>query len=109
MSRAEQHGWYRKPDPWTEDQMMDIHFRHGIGVIQRSQVVDGGIPTRGQLNVMLAPSSKTDVPRYWILELSKARDMLDEAEQLPDGSERLMALIDSASDTEERAIKSFLD
>lgn len=100
MSRAEQHGWYRKPDPWTEDQMMDIHFRHGIGVIQRSQVVDGGIPTRGQLNVMLAPSSKTDVPRYWILELSKARDMLDE---------RLMALIDSASDTEERAIKSFLD
>jgi hypothetical protein len=59
-------------------------------------------------NLRAAPG-KTDVPRCWILELSKARNVLDKTEQLPDGSERLVALIDSASDIEDRAIKSFLN
>jgi hypothetical protein len=47
------------------------------------------------------------VPLEWIRELFKARDMLDETEQLPDGSERLIALADSAYDIEELAIEAF--
>jgi len=72
-------------------------------------VVDGGIPTRRQIEAMLANPGGTDVPLYWVRELAKARDMLDEARRRPDGSERLIALIDSASDIEEDAIKAFLN
>jgi hypothetical protein len=78
-----------------------------VYIVQRSDIADGGAPTRERLDAMLAAPRKTDVPLYWIRELFKARDMLDETEQLPDGSERLIALADSAYDIEELAIEAF--
>jgi hypothetical protein len=104
MSRADKHNWYGK----TKKKLEDYYRNYGFGLVQRSEIVDGGVPTRKQLDAMLAAPNKTDVPRYWIRELSKARDMLNETEQLPDGSEHLIALIDSAGDIEERAIQAFL-
>jgi hypothetical protein len=107
MSRSEEHGWYgKRVEPWTEEQLADYYRLHGF-VVQRSDVVDGGIPTRGRLDAMRAVPGKTDVPWRWICELSKARDMLDEAEQLPDGSEPLIALMESAADIEEQAVRRF--
>jgi hypothetical protein len=109
MSRAEKHGWYgSNVEPWREDQMADYFSSHGF-VVQRSDVVDGGVPTRAQLSAMRAMPEKTDVPRRWVRNPSMARDMLDEAEQLPDGSAPLIALIDDAADIEEEAIRSFLN
>jgi hypothetical protein len=40
-------------------------------------------------------------PRRWVRELSRARDMLDEAEQLPDGSAPLIKLMENAAGIEE--------
>jgi hypothetical protein len=107
MSRAEEHGWYgRSVEPWTKDQLADYYRLHGF-VVQQSDVVDGGVPTRAQLNAMRAMPGKTDVPRPWVRELSKARDMLDEAEQLPDGSAPLITLMENAADIEEEAVRRF--
>jgi hypothetical protein len=77
-------------------------------LMQKSDIPLVGVPPRAELDAMLAAPGETDVPRYWVLALSKARDQFDEAEQLPDGSERLMQLIDSASDIEDRALHEFL-
>jgi hypothetical protein len=105
MNRAEEHGWYgRSVEPWTEKQLADYYCLHGF-VVQQSDVVDGGVPTRSQLNAMRAMPGKTDVPRYWVGELSRARDMLDEAEQLPDGSAALIILMENAADIEEEAVR----
>jgi hypothetical protein len=107
MSRAEKHGWYgRSVEPWTENQLADYYRLHGF-VVQQSDVVAGGVPTRSQLNAMRAMPGKTDVPRHWVCELSKARDMLDEAEQLLDGSAPLIALMENAADIEEEAVRRF--
>ena len=107
MSRAEEHGWYgSNVEPWTENQRADYYRLHGF-VVQQSNVVAGGVPTRIQLNAMRAMPGNTDVPRQWIRKLSKARHMLDEAEQFPDGSEPLITLIDNATDIEEEAIRRF--
>jgi hypothetical protein len=81
---------------------------HGFGLMQRSNIVDGGIPPRAQIDEMLARPNGTDVPLHWLCELSKARDMLDEAEGLPDGSAGLIALVDSAADIEDQAVQAFL-
>jgi hypothetical protein len=108
MSRAEENQWYGETVPWTEKQLEDYYRFHGFVLMQRMNIVRGGIPPREDINAMLAAPRKTDVPPYWICELSKARDQLDEAEQLPDGSEWLITLIDSALEIEERAI-SFLN
>ena len=109
MIRAEEHGRYGKDvKPWTEKELDDYYCGHGFGLMQRSDVIFGGVPRREQLQAMLANATGTDVPLHWLRELSKARDMLDEAEQLPHGSERLIELIDSAADIEDQAIKSFL-
>jgi hypothetical protein len=72
--------------------------------VKRIDIVQAGIPPRATFDAMLAAPSTTDVPRRWIRELSSARDQLEEAEQLPDGSERPIELIDSASTIEEQAI-----
>jgi hypothetical protein len=93
VSRADEHHWY------------DGH--HGFGLMQRSDITDGGIPPRAYIDAMLARPSGTDVPLHWIRELSKARDMLDETEDLPDGSERLIALVDCAADIEDQATQAF--
>jgi hypothetical protein len=107
MSRAEEHHWYDdKPTAWPRKQLDDYLRDHGF-VVQRSDVVDGGIPTRRELDAMRAMPGKTDVPRRWIRELCKARDMLDEVEQLPDGSEPLNALVESAAHIEEEALERF--
>jgi hypothetical protein len=76
-------------------------------LVQQNDIPPVGVPPRAELDAMLAAPGETDVPRYWVLELSKARDQFDEAEQLPDGSERLIELIDSASDIEEQAVREF--
>jgi hypothetical protein len=76
--------------------------------MQRADITDGGVPPRAQIDAMLARPKGTDVPIYWIRELSKARDMLDKTEELPDGSERVIALVDHAADIEDRAIQAFL-
>ena len=75
------------------------------GLVQKIDVVRGGIPPRAAIDAMLAAPGRTNVPLHWIGELSRARDALDEAEQLPDGSERRLSLIDFASDIEERAVQ----
>jgi hypothetical protein len=107
MSRAEDHEWYgRSVEPWTENQLADYFRLHGF-VVQQSDVVDGGVPTRSQLNALHAMPGKTDVSRHWVCELSRARDMLDEAEQLPDGSAPLIILMENAADIEEEAVCSF--
>jgi hypothetical protein len=77
-------------------------------LMQRVDLPLVGVPPRAALDTMLAAPIGTDVPRHWVRELSKARDQLDEAEGLPDDSERRNMLIDSASDIEERAIQEFL-
>jgi hypothetical protein len=79
-----------------------------MNLMQQIDVALGGIPPREELDAMLAAPRGTDVPLYWVRELSKARDQLDQAEQLPDGSVRRLMLIDSASDIEEQAIQGFL-
>jgi hypothetical protein len=107
MSRAEEHHWYDNPVPWSKEQLRHHERHHGVGLVQRSDIVYGGVPTRRQLEAMPANPRGTDVPLFWIRELAKARDMLDEATRRPDGSEHLIALIDSASDIEESAIKAF--
>jgi hypothetical protein len=108
MSRADEHRWYgEEVDPWTEDQLEDFYRRHGFRLMQQTDISDGGVPPRAQIDAMLAHPRGTDVPLYWIRELSTARDMLDETEQLPDGSERLKASVDSAADIEDRALKAF--
>lgn len=76
-------------------------------MMQRIDVVQMGVPPRAELDAMLAAPWKTDVPRHWIVRLSKARDQFDEADQLPDGSERLCELVDCASDIEEEAVEAF--
>jgi hypothetical protein len=107
MSRAEKHAWYgRSVEPWTENQLADYYRLHGF-VVQQHDVVAGGVPTRPQLNAMRAMPGKTDVPRHWSRELSRARDMLDEAEQLPDGSASLITLVENAADIEEEAVGRF--
>lgn len=59
MSRAEEHGWYgRSVEPWTKDQLADYYRLHDF-VVQQSDVVDGGVPTRSQLNAMSAMPGKT--------------------------------------------------
>jgi hypothetical protein len=78
-----------------------------MDIVQKNDIVRGGIPTREQLDAMLAAPRETDVPRYWVLELSKACDQRNETEHLPDGSERLIELIDSSSDTKEHAVREF--
>jgi hypothetical protein len=30
MSRAEEHGWYKKPEDWTPEQLEDYHRFHGF-------------------------------------------------------------------------------
>jgi hypothetical protein len=108
MSRAEEHHWYGEIAPWTKEQLDDYHRHRGFGLMQRTDITDGGVPPRAQIDAMLARARDTDVPLHWIRELSKARDMLDETEELPDGSERLIALVDHAADIEDRAIQAFL-
>jgi hypothetical protein len=108
MSRADEHNWYGCTVPWTRKQLEDYYRFRGFGLMQRTDITQCGVPPRTEIDAMLANSSGTNVPLYWLHELSKARDMLDEAEQLPDGSERLIELIDSAADIEDQAIKSFL-
>jgi hypothetical protein len=107
MSRAEEHHWYGEIAPWTKEQLDDYHRHHGFRLMQRTDIIDDGVPPRAQIDAMLARPRGTDVPLYWIRELSKARDMLDETEELPDGSERLIALVDYAADIEDRAIQTF--
>jgi hypothetical protein len=107
MSRAEEHHWYGEIVPWTKEQLDDYHCHHGFRLMQRTDITDGGAPSRAQIDAMLARPKRTDVPLYWIRELSKACDMLDETEKLPDGSERLIALVDFAADIEDRAIQAF--
>jgi hypothetical protein len=107
VSRADEHHWY-EVTLWTKKQFEDYYRHHGFGLMQRSDIVDGGIPPRAQIDAMLAYPRGTDVPLHWIHELSKARDMLDETEELPDGSDRLIALVDCAADIEDRAIQDFL-
>jgi hypothetical protein len=107
VSRAEEHHWYGEIAPWTKEQLDDYYHRHGFRLIKRTDIVDGGVPPRAQIDALLAHPKRTDVPIYWIRELSKARDMLDETEELSDGSERLIALVDFAADIEENAIQAF--
>lgn len=76
-------------------------------MMQKSDVVSCGIPPRHELDAMCAAPHMTDIPRSWVIELLKARDQLDAAERLPDGSAELIGLIDAASDTEEQAIAAF--
>jgi hypothetical protein len=76
-------------------------------MMQRIDVVWCGIPSRGELDAMLAAPRLTNVPQHWVRALSKARDQLDQVEQLLDGSEELIALVDAADDTAERAVKAF--
>lgn len=76
-------------------------------MFQQSDVVRCGIPPRAELDAMLASPRSTDIPRNWISALMRAREQLDEADQLPDGSERVCALIDGAMDIEERAVATF--
>jgi hypothetical protein len=59
MSRSEEHKWCERVEPWTEEQLADYYRLHGF-VVQRSDVVDGGIPTRGQLDAMRAMPGETD-------------------------------------------------
>jgi hypothetical protein len=108
MSRADEHHWYSEAVTWTEKQLENYDRHHGFGLMQQGDIVDGGVPPRAQIDAMLKYPRGTDVPLYWIRELSKARDMLDETDQLPDGSERLIPLADFAYDIEERAIQKFL-
>jgi hypothetical protein len=74
-------------------------------LMQRADVSFCGILPREEIDAMLAAPSATDVPLYLVRELSKARDLLDEAEQLADGSERLIALMDSAFAIEDKALQ----
>jgi hypothetical protein len=74
-------------------------------LMHRADIPICGIFPREEIDAMLATPRATDVPPYWVLELSKARDLLDEAEQLPDGSERLIALMDSAFAIEDKALQ----
>jgi hypothetical protein len=67
-------------------------------LMQRADIAMCGVFPREEINAMLARPRATDIPPYWIRELSKARHLLDEAEQFPDGSVQLIALMDSASD-----------
>jgi hypothetical protein len=76
---------------------MDIVQRNEIGLI--------GIPSRQQLDAMLAAPGKTDVSRHWVRKLFKARDLSDEAEQLPDGSERRIVLLDAVEEIEDQALE----
>ena len=76
-------------------------------MMQRIDVILCGIPPRGELEAMLAAPRLTDVPQHCVSALWKARNQLDEAEQLPDGSEKLVSLVDAALDIEERAIQAF--
>jgi hypothetical protein len=73
--------------------------------MQRADISFCGILPREAIDAMLTTPNATDVPLYWVRELSKARDLLDEAEQLPDGSERLIALMDSAFAIEDKALQ----
>jgi hypothetical protein len=73
-------------------------------LMQRADISFCGILPREHIDEMLVRPSATDVPRYWLRELSRARDMLDEAEQLPDGSAPLIALMDSAFAIEDKAL-----
>ena len=78
-------------------------------LIYRNDVVRGGIPPRADLDdASVSAFNGAGISRYWLGQFSKARDQLDEADQLPDGSEQRNALIDLASDIEERAIEEFL-
>jgi hypothetical protein len=79
-----------------------MHF-----LMQRSDIALVGVPPRAELDAMLAAPRGTDVSRRLVRELSKARDQLDEAHRLSDGSERRAILIDSASDIEEQAVHEF--
>ena len=53
-------------------------------MFQQSDVVRCGIPPRAELDAMLASPRSTDIPRNWISALMRAREQLDEADQLPD-------------------------
>jgi hypothetical protein len=79
-----------------------------MNLMQQIDIARVGVPPRAELDAMLVAPRGTDVPRQWVCELSKARDQLDEAEGLPNDSERRAMLIDSASDIEEQAIQNFL-
>jgi hypothetical protein len=92
--------------PWTENQVVD-YFRLDGFVVQRRDVGAGGVPTRSQLDAMRAMPGKKDVPRHWVGELSEARDLLDEAKQLSDGSAPLITLMENAADIEEEAVRRF--
>ncbi len=71
-------------------------------VMQRADIPICDIFPREEIDAMLETPRATDVPRYWVLELSQARDLRDQAEQFPDGSERLIALMDSADAIHDR-------
>jgi hypothetical protein len=77
-------------------------------LMQQIDIALGGIPPRKDIDAMLAKPRGTDVPPYLVRELSRAREQLDEAEQLLDGFVRRVILIDSAADIEEQAIQEFL-
>jgi hypothetical protein len=85
------------------------NYQRKHGMVQQGDIIADGIPPRAYIDAMLMYPRGTDVPLHWIRELSKARDMLDDTEDLPAGSKRLGALVDSAADIEDRAILAFLN
>ncbi len=53
MSRAKEHLSYGEDvKPWSNEQLDDYYRGHGF-VVQRNDIVDSGIPTREQFDVML--------------------------------------------------------
>jgi hypothetical protein len=72
--------------------------------MQKIDIVRSGIPPRDAIDAMLLTPTGTDVPIFWIDELSKARDAFDQADNLPDGSQQRSSLIDLGADIEERAV-----
>jgi hypothetical protein len=66
MSRAEEHHWYGEIAPWTKEQLDDYHRHHGFRLMQRTDITDGGVPPRAQIDAMLARPRDTDVSLYWI-------------------------------------------
>ncbi|CCD87866.1 protein of unknown function [Bradyrhizobium sp. ORS 285] len=56
-------------------------------VMQRADILICDIFPRAEIDPMSKKPRSTDVPRFWMLELCKARDFLDKAERLLDESE----------------------